>query len=68
MFWRGRGDKASREEGCVFCEFSSRRNGQRKRWERGKEDLNREMVEEEFKEVHGSYDPETFKRMLSVAK
>lgn len=32
----GRDGKESREEGCMFCEFSSRRNGQRKReWKGG---------------------------------
>lgn len=30
--------------------------------------FDREMVEEEFQEVHGSYSSETFTRMLNVAR
>lgn len=52
----------------MFCESSLRRNGQRERWEGGKEDLDRGMVAEDFKKIHCSCNPETLKRMLNMAK
>lgn len=53
----GRGGKESREEGCMSREFSSRRNGQRRRELKGR-----------IKKKSVSYNPEIFKRMLNVAK
>lgn len=52
-------------EGKVVCSVSFPRGGMGRG---GKEDLNREMVEDQFNKVCGSYNPETFKRMLRVAK
>lgn len=67
IFWRRNG----KAEVKVIWSVSSHRGMADREGEVGRrrrEDFNTEMVEEEFKEVHCSCNPETFMRLLNMAK